>query len=272
MAGLLGKALAGAAAGGQEVVKVGMQDYLMRERDALESKRQERLMSFQASENVASRALTQQQIAETGRHNIVTEAEQQTQTKETGRHNKASERLQSEAFKNSGLSVQQTDQGMVIINARNPEQPAVVLKGPDGKPLQSLKDNSAVFTSLASMAKTAMDTGDMERAKQYLDAGAQLIQGRLGNQQQPQQQGGRPPLSVFGGAKPAPSAAAPSGAVAQPTQGTSERMVAGMSEAALQQAAEKNDDIGRAARVRLAGIERERAEASDAAAQFPYPR
>ena len=50
MAGLLGKALAGAAAGGQEIVKVGMQDYLMRERDALEAKRQERLMSFQSAQ------------------------------------------------------------------------------------------------------------------------------------------------------------------------------------------------------------------------------
>ena len=179
MAGLLGKALAGAAAGGQEVVKVGMQDYLMRERDALETKRQERLMSFQASENVASRALTQQQITETGRHNVVSEGQQGQQITETGRHNKVSERLQSEAFKNSGLSVQPSDQGIALVNLRRPEQAAVILKGPDGKPLQSLKDNSALFTSLASMAKTAMDMNNQDLAKQYLDTAHSLMSGRL---------------------------------------------------------------------------------------------
>ena len=62
---------------------------------------------------------------------------------------------------------------------------------------------------------------------------------------------------------------------AQPQQGTSEKMVSGMSEAALRQAAQKNDDIGRAAKARLVGIERDRAEAaraSEEAAGFPFPR
>jgi len=67
MAGLLNKALAGAAVGGQQAVQVGMRDYLLQEQARLESERQARQNEWQAGENEKTRALTERQISETER-------------------------------------------------------------------------------------------------------------------------------------------------------------------------------------------------------------
>lgn len=271
MAGLLGKALAGAAAGGQEVAKVGMQDYLMRERDALELKRQERLMSFQtaqqergfghteklakerqdfdATQHGLDRGLRQEQLDESIRTGEATREHLANQDAVAKRQIKLAE---------SNKDLPASDKALLGIYTHQ-------LAGLD-----------ALGTKIESDAM--MDDPAKDRARKTIASQRSAVHKSVFDLLGKQAPGGGATSGVdwskfgVGGAKPEEAPRATAGPRPQQVLGPGERMIAGMSEAALRQAAEKNDDIGTAAKARLSKIEKERAESAEESARFPYPR
>lgn len=83
-------------------------------------------------------------------------------------------------FRNAGLSVQSTQDGMFIVDARTNK--ATPLTGPDGKPLKSLREDDSLkmVGALGHLAKSASDTGDSATAKLFLDLATNMVKGRGG--------------------------------------------------------------------------------------------
>lgn len=77
-------------------------------------------------------------------------------------------------FKNQGLSIQSTTDGMVLIDAKiNKATPIMV----DGKQLKQLKEDDSLklITALGSMAKASAEIGDNDSAKIYLEIAKSAI-------------------------------------------------------------------------------------------------
>lgn len=152
--------------------------------------------------------------------------------------------------KNAGLSVQQTEQGLAIVNASTKE--VTLLKDPtDGKPLKGAKqeDSLAVIKSIGELAKS-METTNPEMAKKLGDIAIGVLSGKLGKDVGPQptdddikglrDRAANPQAVAFFESKygkgaaakflpkaaaPAPRPAAPAAAAAASSSGAQERSV-----------------------------------------------
>jgi hypothetical protein len=113
--------------------------------------------------------MTDERIREEGQLN----REQQLQL-----HRERMAELHKQA-KNQGLSVQQTDQGLVVVNASTGT--STVLKGEDGKPLKPAKDadSLAIIKSIGDLAKS-METTNPDMAKKLGDIAIGVLSGKLG--------------------------------------------------------------------------------------------
>ena len=175
----------------------------MRQRDELEQARQRTLMQFQRGEREAGQTFSREtqergfehaDTARVGEQNFRTREREAGEDEAMARQERGfehSERMQREAFKNSGLSIQPTEQGVAVVDARNPGKPATILKGPDGKPLTSLKDTAATVTAVSNGIKSAIDMGDLDRAKNLSDVLYNMVQNKTGKAG-----GGQPKVSA----------------------------------------------------------------------------
>lgn len=91
-----------------------------------------------------------------------------------------------EQFKNAGLSIQQTDKGLAVVNAR--DGTSTFLKDEDGKPLKAAKqeDSLAVVKSLGELSKAMMESGQPEMAKKLGDIALGVLSGKTGKDLSPQ--------------------------------------------------------------------------------------
>lgn len=88
-------------------------------------------------------------------------------------------------FRNAGLSVQSTQDGIAVVDAKN--KSVTLLKGPDGKPLKTMRDEDSLkmLGALGSLAKAATDAGDMDSAKLYLGIAGSMINKKTGGENKP---------------------------------------------------------------------------------------
>lgn len=87
--------------------------------------------------------------------------------------------------KNAGLSVQQTDQGLAVVNASTKE--VTLLKDDEGKPLKGAKqdDSLAIIKSIGELAK-AMETTNPKMAEQLGQIALNVMSKKLGQDVGPQ--------------------------------------------------------------------------------------
>lgn len=87
--------------------------------------------------------------------------------------------------KNAGLSVQQTDQGLAVVNASTKE--VTLLKDEDGKPLKGAKqdDSLAIIKSIGELAKS-METTNPKMAEQLGQIALSVMSKKLGQDVGPQ--------------------------------------------------------------------------------------
>lgn len=108
------------------------------------------------------------------------------------------------AFKNQGLSILSTKSGVGIVDAKT--NSFTPLLGSDGKPLQQLNqdDSFKLITALATSAKAASDSGDIEMAKKFNSIIMDSLNAKIG----PAAGGTEPPAAAIAALKKNPGLAA----------------------------------------------------------------